>query len=354
MKKFVKKNLRAFFFVLISCCFAFKVDAQQSIDFAMVSQGDVSLKKTRISSTAPIQSGEYFLYHIDFSVPSGCTNIIVSDVIPQALEVASVAVSNSAVITPLGLNPTLPLGANTTGSRNFQFNIAAPTAGGFQGTISFSVRFAPFVTCDSTAAKNSACMTWRDTRPTPAVDHEICTNNNTLGGKDLIVFAKAINKWYVNKRVLNFFNQGTPGGCNTQVAGNRVRYRVDINHPTGPSAELGALNLSNVVINDALATYGGTYVNGSFTQLTSSPYSSGIAITQSGTASAPTFSLSAPLIVNSPNHLFGFEFEVDYPLASVNCSTPVNNAVTLSSNTCNNISATSNLTCALLCDCSSR
>ncbi len=94
---------------------------------------------------------------------------------------------------------------------------------------------------------------------------------------------------------------------------------------------------------------GGTYVNGSFTQLTSSPYSSSIAITQSGTASAPTFSLGAPLIVNSPNHLFGFEFEVDYPLASVNCSTPVNNAVTLSSNTCNNISATSNLTCALLC-----
>ncbi len=60
MKKFVKKNLRAFFFALISSCFAFKVDAQQSIDFAMVSQGDVSLKKHECSSTAPDKVANIF------------------------------------------------------------------------------------------------------------------------------------------------------------------------------------------------------------------------------------------------------------------------------------------------------
>jgi|GEM_PF-1767054 len=211
--------------------------AQQSISTPVASLNGFVLKKTTSNTT--VASGVVFSYTIDFTIPVGATNVMITDALPAGL----VYMAHSFT-APCGAAPTVTVPAvNSNGVVMFTW---ASVPAGCTGSISISVMFPPGTTCNGDAARNRVCIKGF----VGNVLTEFCT-------EFVSTTATAVNPWRVSKYLIG---NASGGSCSNTAINDTVRYRICVYKDVGTT---GQMNLFNGVINDILPVGAVLVVNSS-------------------------------------------------------------------------------------------
>lgn len=272
----------------------------------------------KLTSASSIATGQSFEYTLRYSLVAGATNVVISDDVPDPLEVISV----SASPIPYGA-PTVSTQPVAGGTR-VTVSWATTITGNGEGSISIWVRFPNGITCNGTTVRNRAHMTAQ------------------LGPLKIDFFtphistsAIATNPWQITKAIVN--PALVPGTCPYGTDADEVEYKITVKKVYGTT---GQLNLVDGVVTDILPN-GATLVAGSSTCMT---------------VNGSTLEWHLPLMSALPGYnQVTCSFKVRYPSGQFPPPNTVTNQATLTgtlggsgSASCGPVSITSNETCIQL------
>lgn len=195
----------------------------------------------KIVSNTTVNSGQDFTYSIHFSIPSGATNVVISDAIPGSLEFrgSTFAIFENCTGTALTAVETKP----TLNQRGGNYELSVPNAPcGGHGSFTISVRFPIGITCDSTLARNQVC-----------VKYTINNTNSSFCTDFVLTYASAKSTWKVAKYVVDAVNQG--GVCPNVVNDSIITYKIDVYKDWGDKAQLSLVGGTVTDVLPAGATF---------------------------------------------------------------------------------------------------
>ncbi len=270
--------------------------AQQGFSTPIASQNGFVLKKTTTNTT--IQSGVDFSYNIDFTIPAGATNVVVSDVLPPPLTFQALTFTASCGGAPVPATPAV--GTNGTVSLTF-----ASVPSTCTGSMCITVQFPNGTTCNGTIVHNRACIQGA----LPGLNTSFCTDT-------VSTTAQAVNPWHINKTLIS--NSPTPSCSNTMV-NDTARYQFCVYKSVGTT---GQLNLFNATVTDLLPT-GASIVPGSSncpftTTMVNNPQQQQITWNIGALSALPQYNSKC------------CQFSVYYPVSSFPNGTTITNTATLS------------------------
>lgn len=266
--------------------------AQQSVSTPVASQNGFILKKTTTNTT--IQSGVNFSYNIDFTIPAGATNVIISDVLPAPLTFQAITFTTPCGAPPSVITPTV--GTNGTVSLTFA---AVPT--GCTGSICITTQFPNGTTCNGAIVRNRACMTGI----IGPIGADFCT-------EFVSTTAQAVNPWHINKYLLA---NSPSASCSNAMTNDTARYQFCVWKNVGTT---GQLNLLNPTVTDVLPA-------GAVILSSSCPYT----VATVGTQQTVTWNLGTVLLATPQYNQVCCEFKVYYPTSSFPNGTTITNMATL-------------------------
>jgi uncharacterized repeat protein (TIGR01451 family) len=292
----MKNSMFATWRSLLCCvliCLSSLTGFAQSVSTPVASQNGFILKKTTTNTT--IQTGVNFSYNIDFTIPAGATNVVITDILPAPLTYQAITFTAPCGAPPSVITPTI--GTNGTVSLTF-----ASVPAGCTGSLSITVQFPNGTTCNGAVVGNKACLTGK----VGPLGAQFCTES-------VSTTAQAINPWHINKYLLS--NSPT-GSCSNSITNDTARYQFCVWKNVGTT---GQLNLLNGTVTDVLPA-------GAVILSSSCPYT----VATVGTQQTVTWNLGAVLLATPQYNQVCCDFRVHYPTSSFPSGTPITNTATLS------------------------
>lgn len=272
----------------------------------------------KIVNYSSVQTGVNIVYTIQFSIPAGSTNVVITDNLPNTVEFVQL-VTSSICGTPTITQPAV---GNMGGTVTYSL-ANVPTA--CSGTFQIVVRFPAGTTCNGTVARNLVCM---DGLNKITGDFRFCTK------EPVSTTAIATDPWIIQKNPLNTFYTGS-SACGYSTTKDTVEYEIKVAKSVGI---YGYLNLNNGVVTDAT---GGTIVASSITT------TAGTAIATGGTL---TWTLPSLMSATVASNVASVKFKVYYPgwLSGTQQTNTANLTGSLGQPSCQvNINKNSNTTCVV-------
>ncbi len=260
----------------------------------------------RVSDSA-VCTGANFFYQITFAIPPGATNVLISDQLPSGLQYVSssfvaINASTGATAIPATGYPQTPT-QYQSGLYSLKFSVAP---GGITGSININVRFAPGITCNGTAVRNDACMSYTFN----GKDSSLCTPY-------VSTIAQAHSSWRVTKSVTSP-SAWQGGSCPLAIYDSVVTYNVCVSKDPGIECQL---NLMNGRLIDLLPPHA---------VLVTQPAGASTSVSSSGTLLQWPV-LPNYLTVNAYNQVC-FSYQVLFPRQYFPMGTTIRNGVELDAN----------------------